>query len=259
MSEVPDPNQTPPPGPAAPAPTTKLEASDIPADWATRTMKEKVQWLNTQPLPSDPTVSLGSCYDRGTRFNVYAFGVWKLVAAVKAEVDAKGDQGGKLREYANLMMSTFKQGLGFYSNAVAADCMELLDNGKYGDKAQPLTPMTIPGISAIEAEMANAPTGPSKIPVGSSAEQTSIWAAIHNVITIMTKSDALNQPRMNLGGTSWATLFHAFLDAGKKFWEEWKKTSSNSGFTSIEVSGPGSSFKEVGSESVLEPCFISLL
>jgi hypothetical protein len=50
--------------------------------------------------------------------------------------------------------------------------------------------------------------------------QTSIWDTAQNIITMFTKAPALNAPKKNLGGGSWADLFHAFLNAGKTFWEE---------------------------------------
>lgn len=108
----------------------------------------KVAWLNTQPLPSDPTVSLGSCYDRGTRFNVYAYGVFQAIQLLESQVKEKKDS--TIWKYLQNMMSAFKRGVGSYSNAVAEDCRELLEEGKYSDRAQPLRPMTIPGIGSLD-------------------------------------------------------------------------------------------------------------
>ncbi|KXX72979.1 hypothetical protein MMYC01_210445 [Madurella mycetomatis] len=201
---------TPTPAPA-PDPAPALEATARPENWKAMDVAAKVAWLNTQPLPSDPTVSLGSCYDRGTRFNVYAYGVFQAIQLLESQVKERKDS--TIWQYVQNMMAAFKQGVGSYSNAVAEDCRELLEEGKYSDRAQPLHPMTIPG--------------------------TTIWDTAHNVITILTKTPSLNQPRPGLGGTSWASLFQAFIDAAQKFWEEWKKQKREEQFHDVDLTIPG--------------------
>jgi len=198
-------------------------ASALPGDWATRDVAGKVTWLETQPLPSDPTISLGFCYTRGTRLNVYCFAVFQAIQLLKGQV--KGDS--TLTQYANHMMAAFMQGVGSYSNAVSKECQQLLDKGKYDEKAQPLTPMMIPGVGDSLPDAKDVPT-----------DVTTIWNTGHNIITMLTQAPSLKQPRPGLGNGSWADLFHAFLDAGKKFWDEWHKRKVAGEFQDVDLNLP---------------------
>lgn len=126
---MPDSKPTPPPAVA-------LEATTLPSDWKDRSTESRLAWLDLQPLPSKPTVSLGRCYRRAADMTQYFKLVYSILAKVRKEfVQKLAGKSADAAKYLNDFILAFNAGIGKFSKDIFLSNSKLLANGAYGETA----------------------------------------------------------------------------------------------------------------------------
>ena len=130
--------------------SNKTDDIVLPTGWEKWDPDQKLRWLNTQVLPSDPNINLGDCYRRSAKltriFRIVMNSVKNLRKAVVKRASAT------LKKYWNAFALALQNGVGRLSNYIYDNCEALLKNGNFPDGAAPLPPVRLPDLPMIDGD-----------------------------------------------------------------------------------------------------------
>ncbi|MCJ1396512.1 hypothetical protein MMC18_009403 [Xylographa bjoerkii] len=203
----------------APATTPTYKTDPVPADWNNKSNDQKIEWLNTQGLPSDPTVNLGQCYRQGAKLTSIFRIVFNVLKYLRGAVLAK-DNAALKKKFAAFAMA-MNNGVARLSNYIYDNSMTLLKNGKYIDGTTPLTPVSIPDLPTIDGDEAAKPPSTEK------PFKDTFWGAFIDTLSVLIDSwPWLKSVQPSMNG-SYAELLKTVADAGQTFFQEYQKTQGD--------------------------------
>lgn len=147
---------SPPTDPLKPptAPVKTYTATTLPENWEACDKEQKLLWLDTQPLPTDNTVSLGTLYRRGYNINAHFHFLYDALKDIRENFGTSCP--ADLRKSLIGFVNAFNAGFVSYGNALWEDIEHLLEDGTYGKNLTPLKSDLFENLN-VSAEGASAP------------------------------------------------------------------------------------------------------
>ncbi|RSL94327.1 hypothetical protein CEP52_012710 [Fusarium oligoseptatum] len=195
----------------------------VPEDYASRSDKDKLQWLDGHGLAHEPTINLGDCYRSGAKVTRVFIVITKVLQRVYASLGGKASQA--IRKAFSAFINAYNQSITHLSNDIYANVASLLDKSRFTNDSNLIEPVSIPDLP-IEND-----DGTSNSVTTVQAFRDKIWPYFLNVLALLQdkwKWLSKVQPSMNL---SYNNLIKAMTDAGETFFLEYQKEQDTSAGT----------------------------
>ncbi|KAJ4212784.1 hypothetical protein NW759_011424 [Fusarium solani] len=208
--------------PSTPVTTEKktYPSDPVPADYASWSNKDKLQWLDRQGFTHDPTINLGDCYRSGAKVTQIFTVSTKLLQRVYTSLSEKAGQA--IRKAFSTFLNAYNQSIGRLSNEIYANVASLLSTGRFNNESSLIEPVSIPDLP-IEND-----DGTSNIVTTVRDFKDKIWPCFLTVLELLqNKWKWLSKvhPAMNV---SYSNLIKAMTDAGERLFLEYQKEQDRS-------------------------------
>ncbi|KAI1749146.1 hypothetical protein F4782DRAFT_533760 [Xylaria castorea] len=199
-----------------PTPAAKpiFKTDPVPTDWSSKTDNQKLDWLNSQGLPSDPTINLGDCYRRDSRLTRIFSIIFRLLRRLGETVAAKLNKN--LNKFFNAFITALNLGVGRLSNYIYSHCVDLLRNGKFVDGMIALLPVALPDLPLLDDNS-------GKLPSPTTPLKDSFWGIFLDTLSVLTESWPWLQTVEPTAGLSYAQVLKTCVEAGQTFFQEYQK------------------------------------